>query len=323
MEIECNVVTTIGRECSLEYSMSDAKALDLIKKAEKVQTKWFGGSGKYEDACEFYNQAASQYKLLKEWEKAGDCHRKEAELYETKLKNTLDCSEAYFNAAKAYKNCNGKQAVKMFRVVATMHTDGNRFMAAAKIYKQIATLEAEEFDFKTAVSDWQKAADYYEASDSPVHMNACLLAAADLIAAEVEDYKAAGELYEKISENATGGGEWSVSSHLYKATLCNWIQDLGKGNLENTTFKFEQYQQHYPKFEESKEKRFLEQCLDAWGKDNSDEFTLCVFNYNKRYSQLDSFSTKVFTKIKAALKDGVDAVEEGKDADAGSGDEFR
>jgi alpha-soluble NSF attachment protein len=249
--------------------------------------------------------------------------RTEAELYETKLKNQLDCSEAYFSAAKAYKNCNGKQAVKMFRVVATMHTDGNRFMSAAKIYKQIATLEAEEFDFKTAVSDWQKAADYYEASDSPVHMNTCLLAAADLIAAELEDYKGAGELYEKISENATGGGEWSVSSHLYKATLCKWMQDLAKGDLTDTEYSFNRYKELYPKFDDSKERKFLEQCLDAWNKDSSDEFTLCIFNYNKRYSQLDTFSTRVFTKIKAALKDGVDAVEEGKDADADSGDEFR
>lgn len=55
----------------------------LVAQAEKALKKLRLFGNKYEDASEFLDQAANQYKLAKEWEKAGStleklsqCHQK-------------------------------------------------------------------------------------------------------------------------------------------------------------------------------------------------------------------------------------------------------
>jgi hypothetical protein len=61
-----------------------AKGDELVSQAEKKLKSWslFSSSSKYDDACELYDKAAAQYKIDKEWEKAGQTYVKAAEISE-------------------------------------------------------------------------------------------------------------------------------------------------------------------------------------------------------------------------------------------------
>jgi len=71
-------------------SGGSVKGDELVKEAEKKLKSWslFSSSSKYDDACELYDKAAAQYKIDKEWERAGQTYVKAAEISEKQKKFT-------------------------------------------------------------------------------------------------------------------------------------------------------------------------------------------------------------------------------------------
>jgi hypothetical protein len=85
---------------------SKSQAQQLIEKADKranSSTGWFGSAtGKFEEAGDLYQQAANQFKIDRQFREAGDAYAREAECRE-KQKEISDAANAWWNAAKAYK----------------------------------------------------------------------------------------------------------------------------------------------------------------------------------------------------------------------------
>jgi alpha-soluble NSF attachment protein len=61
-----------------------------------------GGTSKYEEAGDLYQQAANQFKIEKDFRSAGDAFAKEADC-RARSNETNDAANAWWNAAKAYK----------------------------------------------------------------------------------------------------------------------------------------------------------------------------------------------------------------------------
>ena len=78
----------------------------LLEKADKKANSsggWFSSSSaKFEEAGDFYQQAANSFKLEKLFKEAGDAFAREAECRE-KCKEQNEAANAWWNAAKAYK----------------------------------------------------------------------------------------------------------------------------------------------------------------------------------------------------------------------------
>ena len=81
-------------------------AQNLLEKADKKAASsggWFSSSSsKWEEAGDFYQQAANAFKIDKLFKEAGDAHAREAECREN-CKETNEAANAWWNAAKAYK----------------------------------------------------------------------------------------------------------------------------------------------------------------------------------------------------------------------------
>jgi alpha-soluble NSF attachment protein len=79
-------------------------ALDKANKKASSSSGWFSSpTSKFEEAGDLYQQAANLFKLDKQFKEAGDCFAREAECRE-QCKEPLDASNAWWNAAKAYKS---------------------------------------------------------------------------------------------------------------------------------------------------------------------------------------------------------------------------
>jgi alpha-soluble NSF attachment protein len=87
--------------------MNSAEAEKLMKQAEgRLNTnailEWFSSSNKFEEAADLFSRAANLFKMDKEFERAGNCFMRIAEI---SLKNDAkhDAASAYINAANAYR----------------------------------------------------------------------------------------------------------------------------------------------------------------------------------------------------------------------------
>ena len=77
--------------------------LDKANKKANSSVGWFSSeSTKWEEAGDLFQQAANAFKLEKLFLEAGDAFAKEAECRE-KSKEPNDAANAWWNAAKAYK----------------------------------------------------------------------------------------------------------------------------------------------------------------------------------------------------------------------------
>ena len=81
-------------------------AQTLLEKADKKAASsggWFSSNNsKWEEAGDFYQQAANAFKIDKLFKEAGDAHAREAECREN-CKEINEAANAWWNAAKAYK----------------------------------------------------------------------------------------------------------------------------------------------------------------------------------------------------------------------------
>src|SRR5690242_14192810 len=58
------------------------------------------------------------------------------------------------------------EALQCYAACVEMMMENNKFSIAAKIWKEMATIQEKENDLKSAINSFQKAADCYEADNS-------------------------------------------------------------------------------------------------------------------------------------------------------------
>jgi alpha-soluble NSF attachment protein len=168
---------------------------------------------------ELYDKAAAQFKIAKQWDAAGDAYVKMAECAE-KIGNEVEAVGAYSNAAKAYKNGNTSEAIKIFRIAAQMQMTRNQFQQAGKLLLEVANIEEKDLKVQAAIKSYTAAADCFLSEGSVPSENQALLKVADLSAGE-GDYKGAIKIYEKVASVAVESSllKYSAHSYFFKAGL--------------------------------------------------------------------------------------------------------
>ena len=93
----------------------EAKAHDLMAKAEKKLASWLNFSGdKYDGAAELYSKAANLFKVSKNWSEAGNAFEQVAQCH-IKLKSAHEAATAYQDAANCYKKVDSSHAVLVYK----------------------------------------------------------------------------------------------------------------------------------------------------------------------------------------------------------------
>lgn len=291
---------------SREAPPPDPKALELLKQADKKFKSFslFNSQQKFEDGVEILGKAASQFKMNKNWKEAGDTYVQMAEVYESKLKDPFEAASSYDQAAKAYKNCDIKEAIRCFILAVENQMENNRFASAAKIWKEVGGLHEKEYQLKEAMSAYSKAADCFEAENSTANANGCHVKVAGL-AAETEDYDKAVKIYEKLMKACLDNSSlrWSVKDYQFRALLCKFVVAAKNGDLDDVEATCNRYRDMNPQFDDTRECNLILDLIEDFKEDDENKFTDHVFRFDE-IIKLDNWTAKVLLQIKKSLKEG-------------------
>lgn len=301
--------------------MSEAKANEFMaevfykynKQGEKNMRKSFFRSPKYDAAAEAFNKAVNQFKLLKNWQAAGDAYLKVAEC------NSLEGSEhetavAYQNAANCYKKIDNDLALKYYDEAVAIYTGNGKFSSAAKLENEIATVYESDGDKENALIHFNKAADYYLQEEATAQANKNLEKVA-LLSAELEKYDKAVEIFEKIAQGCIENKllKFNAKNYLFNAGLC-------KLNLNDTVAMhddLERFKDMDYTFGNSRECKLLDvllifiiqKLLEAVENYDVDAYTDAVYDFDQ-ISTLDPWRTALLLKVKQTIqKAGDEAVD--------------
>ena len=155
------------------------KAVDLMAKGEKCLTKFSffgGGSQKYEDAAECFQDAGKMFVLAKSFDEAGRAYLRAAEMFE-KTKSDFDTGSVLTRAGEAFQKAQDtRQCSEAYRRAADVFAGAGKGNMAANASKKLAELIEQDDDedrLPEAVEAYQQACDFYDAENQPRLADGC------------------------------------------------------------------------------------------------------------------------------------------------------
>lgn len=222
------------------------------------------------------------------------------------------CGDACKRACRVHSAAHTRVAVcacvlvaPVFQSAVDIWMESNKFSTAAKIWKEIGAIQEKEQNNHAAMASYQKAGDCYEADNNAAsNANGMFIKVADL-AAEVEDYKKAIQIYEKVSKSSVESSalRWSVKDHLFKALLCHFAIHAPTHKLEPVSRKLEQYVDMCPNMDNTREKSLIEDLIADFDAASPDDYADHVFKFDE-IMPLDRWKSKVLLQIKKCLEGG-------------------
>jgi len=258
----------------------------------------FHSNDRFEDAAELYCQAAAQYKIAKNWKKAGIAYTNAAGMSE-KAKDSFGVAENFKNAAMAYLKVDSAEASKLFELTANMMIEQNRMSGAAKLFVKAGEICVEKQDLIGAIKMYQSAADCYEAEDMSASQNQMLILIAQF-SGLVEDYEKAIQLFEKVAERSLDHAllKWGVKEHYFKAMLC-WMAWSASNldQLEHAEIAFLRYKENYPALEGTRECKLVSESLLALNEGDLDKLQDAIIEFDSIY-KLDDWKATMMIRTK-------------------------
>ncbi|KAF8213091.1 vesicular-fusion protein SEC17 [Mycena galopus ATCC 62051] len=291
--------------------MSKSPAQALLDKADKKAGSsgggWFSSaSSKFEEAGDLYQQAANSFKIEKNFKAAGDAFAREAECRE-KGKENNEAANAWWNAAKAYKQGFPQLAVQALTQTIVHLTQAGRFRQAADREKEIGQIHLQENnDLRAACESYERAGDWYAQEDATATANACFKDAADLHA-DLEEYPQAIARYEQVANHSLSSAltKYSVKEYWLRSGLCSLAMKNDTVSAKRNLTKYSNQDSSYSSTRESK---FIQALIEAVEAGDQEAFTGAVVEFDQ-VTKLDNWKTGMLLKIKRTLQDN--AVDDG------------
>ncbi|KAG7668703.1 hypothetical protein Ndes2526B_g03672 [Nannochloris sp. 'desiccata'] len=284
--------------------MSRAKGYVAQGDRKLLSLGWF--SNKYEEAAEFFEKGANQFKLAKAWKEAGDTYIKLAEV-NIKLESKHDSATAWVEAAKAYQKCDQKKSVNCLQKAVSLYTDMGRLGMAARQLREVAEiLEKEDDSRPESLLFYEQAADLFGADNSTAEASKCLLKVAQF-SAEAENYPKAIGIYEQVARAAADNNllRFSAKGHLLHAALCS----LCYAGPAATRDRLERYKDIDVNLDGSRESVLVESLVNATEEGDPEAFTAAVAEFDA-LTRLDAFKTALLLRAKRKLTEAPQDEEE-------------
>ncbi|KAG6856633.1 vesicular-fusion protein S17 [Tephrocybe sp. NHM501043] len=282
---------------------SKSPAQILLEKADKKANSsggWFTSStAKFEEAGDLYQQAANSFKLEKLFKEAGDAFSREAECRE-KCKEQNEASNAWWNAAKAYKRGFPDLAVQALTQTIVHLTQAGRFRQAADREKEIGQIHLQESnDLRKACESYVRAGEWYAQEDATATANACYKEAADLHA-DLGEYPQAIARYEQVADHSLASSltKYSVKEYWLRAGLCALAMNDTVTARRNLT----KYGNQDNTFLSTREAKFLNALVDAVEAGDQESFTGAVVEFDQ-VTKLDNWKTAILLAIKRGIQE--------------------
>lgn len=277
----------------------------LIQQAEKLAKPqlgfllMFSGSLSYrlEEATDLYVQAANQYRLSKDFSRAGQQFIKAAELQKS-LGNQNDAANHLVEAYKCYKTTSVPEAISaLSEAVHIFLTQNGQFRRAANFTMDLGDLYEQSDDLNNAIGSYEKAGDYFDTDGAEALSNKAYLKCADLSALKGE-YKRAVELYDKIIRNLLGNNltKWNLKDYFLKTVLC----ELCQNDLIEAQKKCDGFSGDEPSWLTTREYKLVQDIFLAMEQGDVQAFSDRVFEYDQ-FSKLDKLKTQLLLKVKGLV----------------------
>ncbi|KAK3683534.1 soluble NSF attachment protein [Podospora appendiculata] len=279
----------------------------LVQKAQKALAST-GGFGffssrkedKFQDAADFYVQAANAFRLEKLYKEAGQAFEQAAKIHQEKLNEPDDAANNMVDAFKVYRKDSPEDAVRCLQVAITQYCKKGNFRRAASHQENAGeVLEVDIGDRKRALACYELAAQWYEDDNASALANKLWLKVADIAALEGDYYKAI-ENFEKVAESSLGNNlmKYSVKEYFLKAGICT----LATKDIVSARRNLDKYREKDPQFASQRECQLLSDLVEAVEAGDQEAFTDKLYAYDQM-SKLDKWKTEMLVRIKSQIED--------------------
>lgn len=221
--------------------------------------------------------------------------------YFTQAGNNLEAQQNYRNSAKSMKISSPIDAVPLFEIVIQSLMNAGRFNMAANLYLQIAQIYEGEGMQTNAIDYYNEASSCYLSDGSLSLANCTLLKVAD-ISANLDNFKQSVNIFEQVAKASADNTltKWSITRYLMKAALCQMAIDAKLGNMMNLRKCINEWKQLYPLFDNTREMRFIEDCIFAFEEGDTAKFSDIVFAFDA-ISRIDQWKTRILLIVKKLI----------------------
>eukprot|EP00834_Sanchytrium_tribonematis_P001079 NODE_23_length_42016_cov_0.755803.p17 type:complete len:277 gc:universal NODE_23_length_42016_cov_0.755803:24623-25453(+) len=271
--------------------------MELEKQARQKLTGfgWFGN--KYADAADLFSQAANQYIIDKNMEKA-------TEMYEQSYHNYMQAHmeedafqvvQSMLKILKKDPESKGEDKLLNYSDKLIQHLlQKGRFHMAANFAKQLA--EAHH-DNAVKIKYYLKAGEWYEQEDAKALGMKCYHLHAMALMTD-KQYELALAKMEYISSNALNDNlqKYMVKEYLFVALIIAMNLDVLLLNQ-----KMQEYSNMDPSFAQTREYKCIEQLSKSLEEGDSEQFSTVLRQYDQ-LSKLDEFKTNLLLNVKQNME---------------------
>jgi alpha-soluble NSF attachment protein len=287
-----------GKKTTTKKKMS---ADDFFKKAEGKMNKLFFKD--FEGAYENFLKAGAQYRLDKNYDRAGEAYMQAGDCA-TKLGNPGDACQSYTDSANCYKKSDIKKAGVMLQMAIQINIENNRLSAAARLEKDFAEALESDGQLDDAIQHYKKAIQYFDAEDQQTSVTGCLTKIAK-ITGELDRFEECIELYEKLGNKCVGGAlKHQAKEHFMRALICRLALVTGDNRSEKCAEcaeALENYELIDIYLRNTRESEFLHMALEAVEDEDIEKFELGISLLNE-LRMLDDWKTHVLLIIKKNME---------------------
>ncbi|CAA9988750.1 SNAP protein (soluble N-ethylmaleimide-sensitive factor attachment protein), putative [Plasmodium knowlesi strain H] len=278
------------------------EARELEKKAEQLNKKgflssFFGGDNT-DEMINCYNLAANKYKLCHKWKEATACILKNAILHRNN-NETSYCANAYLEAGNIAKKYDKMEAIKHIEEAVNMYAAIGRFSNCGKCEKNIAEIYEDLYEYGNASKYYKKAAYYFEMDEySKSAYTQCIVKYAELSSQYSGQYEEAISIFENEAEKALKSTllQYGARDYYIKAGILHIVL----GDLVNAKISIDKYCMNDPRFLSSREKKFLDNIMEAVTEQDVEYFEEAVHEYD-RITKLDNWKVHFLYQIKSKM----------------------
>eukprot|EP00475_Leptophrys_vorax_P019570 TRINITY_DN26813_c0_g1_i1.p1 TRINITY_DN26813_c0_g1~~TRINITY_DN26813_c0_g1_i1.p1 ORF type:complete len:287 (-),score=56.35 TRINITY_DN26813_c0_g1_i1:225-1085(-) len=277
----------------------EKKGDTLVQQAEKKLKGWAFFGGKYDEAAELLEKAATSYKVAKAWDKAADTYRRVSELQLKHLDSSHEAASALIEASNCLKKTNPNSAKTCLKEAIDLFVDNGRLSMAARHCKDLAEMYEKDEDVDNAVEWFGKAADFYQTENANTSVNQMRLKVAEFSALKA-DYPTAIEIYESVAKDSLSSNllKYSVKNYLLNAGLCQ----LCRNDTVAVQNALDKYNEMDPSFGDTREYKLLNSLAQAAEEGNADGFTEAIKEFDN-ITRLDSWKTTLLLRAKQAIQE--------------------
>lgn len=252
---------------------------------------------RFEEASDLCKEAATQFKLVKNWDRAGAAYVMAAQCY-LKMGSKFEAAGCYVDASAMYKKTNVRESAEcLLQSVSYFAGLGKFTMAAKQAFSAGELYENSLSDLANAVKSYEQTVEYYDMEDSGSSKNKALVKIAT-ISASLENWEKAYTMFEDVAKVMTENAllKWSAKEYFLKAGLCR----LASGDAIGAKIHAEEYQVIYAGMRDTRESKLLLNLSDACEEKDVEKYTELITEYDAM-SPLDDWMTSVLLSIKKGI----------------------